>query len=268
VQFLGLYIGNEYLSLIEVGLAQPVFESPERIENTLFLVSYILVSTFFIILIIKYKKILLRVVEVVVIFFALLFTLDFLFPIMIFYIPLSLLLALVLIIWRFKRPSFLNQNLIIALSIPSVGAIIGASLGIIPSLLLLVLLSVYDFISVFITKHMIYMAKEMIKTPSAFSLAFPHKFKKPVLFKVGKKKVRKKFHVFQLGSGDLAIPLMFSVSVLSSFSLNHALFTIFGSAIMLTLIIYFATKKPKALPAIPLISAGTLTGFLISLILL
>jgi len=267
VQILGLYIGNEYISLIEMGVAEPVFESPENIGNSLFLFSYMIVATGVMILIIKYKKILIRVIEIVVTFTALFLTFDFLIPVQIFYVPVSFVIALILIIWRTKRPNFYNQNLSIAFALPSIGAVIGVSLGIVPSLLLIVLISAYDFVSVFITKHMIYMAKEVAKVPTSFALSMPHKFKKPVVFKVGKRKVKKKYHVFQLGSGDLVIPLIFSSSVLATFSLWNALLTILGSGAALILIIYFATKKRQPLPAIPLISVGTLAGFLISLVI-
>mgnify|MGYP001024343108 CR=1 FL=1 len=115
---------------------------------------------------------------------------------------------------------------------------------------------------------MVYMAKEIIKTPTAFTLAFPHKFKKPVQFVAGKRKIKKQFHVFQLGGGDIAIPLIFSVSILSSFSFAQALLSIVGSAVALGMLIYFSAKKPgRALPGLPFICSGAIAGFLISLLI-
>jgi len=266
VQFFGLYIGNEYITLLKTDPdVKPIFPNPERPENSIFLFLYILLTTGLIILVIKYKRSLLRVIEVVAVFSATLVTFDFLFPSEIFY--LSFLLAVVLNAWRILRPNPVIQNLVIALSIPSIGALIGASLGILPSLIFIVLLSVYDFVSVFITKHMVHIAKEVTKFPSAFALSLPHKFKKPVVFKVGKEKIKKKIHTFHLGSGDMVIPLMFAVSVLAAYSLANALLTVVGSAVAFFSMLYFFTKKPQALPAIPLISSGTLAGFLISLLI-
>lgn len=262
-QLFGIYLGNGYLNLIKSGEAQPVFENPEKAENSLFLFLYIIVATSVIILVVRYIRVLIRVIETVVVFSATFLTFYILFPQTIF---LSFVMALILNIWRVFRPNSLNQNLTIVLAIPSIGALIGASLGILPSLIFIVLLSVYDFVSVFITKHMIYMAKEVTKRPSAFALSMPYKFKKPIAFKVGKEKIKKRFHVFHLGSGDMAIPLMFAVSVLAAYGLAQALITVLGSAISFFLMLYFFTKKPQALPAIPIISSGTLAGFLVSIL--
>lgn len=268
VQLMGIYIGSQYIALIRSGQAEPVFENPERAENSFLLIVYILISTGLIILAIKYWKSLIRILEALAVFSASTFTFTFLIPIEIFYVPLGLILALALTAWKMLRPTVLNQNLSLIFSVAGVGAIIGASLGILPSLIFIVLLSVYDFIAVFVTKHMVYIAKEVVKTPTAFTLAFPYKFKKPVRFAVGERRVKKKFHVFQLGGGDIAIPLMFSVSILSSFSLAQAFFSIIGSAVALSLLIYFSAKKPgRALPALPFICSGAILGFLISILI-
>jgi presenilin-like A22 family membrane protease len=142
---------------------------------------------------------------------------------------------------------------------------LGASLGILPSIVFIMILSCYDFVSVFITKHRIHMAKALTEGPTAFTVAAPHKFKK--LTYVGIKNAKKKFHVFQLGVGDMVIPLMFSVSVLNRFSLVNALAAVAGSTIAFLLLIYFMSKKPQPMPALPFITFGTFAGFLISLLI-
>jgi presenilin-like A22 family membrane protease len=268
VQALGLYIGNQYLGLIQTGSASPVFDNPEKPGNSIFLFVWILIGTGVMILAVKFWKFSIRIIEVAAIFFASTVTFMVLVPNQILGIPLGILLALALTAWKVLRPSFLSQNLSLIFSVAGAGAIIGASLGILPSLIFIVLLSVYDFTAVFITKHMVYIAKEITKRPTAFTLAFPYKFKKPVKLTVGKKNVKKKFHVFQLGGGDVAIPLIFSVSILSSFSLGQALLSTIGSAVALGLLIYFSAKKPgRVLPALPFICAGSILGFLISLLI-
>ncbi len=99
----------------------------------------------------------------------------------------------------------------------------------------------------------------------AFTISAPHKFKKATY--IGIKKAKKKFHVFQLGVGDIVIPLIFSISLLRRFTVINSLFTIIGSTIALLLLIYYISKKPRPLPALPFISLGTLSGFIISMIL-
>jgi presenilin-like A22 family membrane protease len=205
-----------------------------------------------------------------VIFFSSWVTFDLLFPVTIVdFISVGLLLAVVLTAWKMLRPSILNKNLAIIFSIAGAGALIGASLGIAPVLIFIVILSIYDFISVFVTKHMVYMAKAIIETQSAFTVSVPYKFKKPVMFKFDGKKIKKGSHVFQLGGGDILIPLMFAVSVLGRYTILHSISVLIGSMVTLGLLLYFVTKRPgKALPALPVISSGMLVGFLFSLIFL
>ncbi|MEM5882735.1 MAG: presenilin family intramembrane aspartyl protease [Candidatus Aenigmatarchaeota archaeon] len=267
-QILGLYIGNEYIQLIKTGEAEPAFENPESVENSILLIFYMLLMTGLIILIIKYRKTLIRVLEAVAVFFASMITFDFLFPVVILFVPVSLILAFILTTWKILRPSVLNQNLAIIFSVAGAGAVIGASLGVLPVLVFIALIAIYDFISVFLTKHMVYIAKEITKTPTAFTAAFPYKFEKPKKIVVKGRKITKKFHVFQLGGGDIALPLIFSVSVLRSFGLTQAIFSVVGASISLSILVYYATKKPgKALPGIPWISCGMLSFFIISMLI-
>ena len=262
-QFLGLYIGNQYTQAIKVGEVPPALENPENIENSFFLFSYIIFATIGILIIIKFKKSFIRILEAFVIFMASWFTFDFLIPLDIWYLSLGFFLALILTAWKMLRPSIINQNIAAIISGAGVGALLGASLGILPAIVFIMILSCYDFVSVFITKHMVHMAKALTERPTAFTVAAPHKFKK--LTYVGVKKAKKKFHVFQLGVGDMAIPLMFAVSVLKKFSLINAIAAIIGSTLALLSLIYFMSKKPQPLPALPFITFGTFTGFLISL---
>lgn len=265
-QLLGLYVGLQYLTLVEYGEVPPVFENPESIGNPIMLFVWILMSTLGILLIVKFWRPSIRLLEAFVVFFSSWLTFDFIFPVALGYFSLGLFLAIALTAWKFFRPTILSQNTAAVVSGAGVGALLGASFGIVPSMLFLVILCVYDFVSVFITKHMITLAKELTRTPTAFTIASPHKFKKATM--VGIKGTKKKSHVFQLGVGDMVIPLMFSVSLLRSFPPINSLFTIIGSTIALMLLIYFMSKKPRPLPALPFITAGTLTGFIISMMIL
>ena len=270
---LGLYVGNRYNQFINraietgelkerPGIVEGI--SAERVENSFFLFGYIIIATVIILLIIKFWRNFLKLVEAFAIFFSSWITFDFLIPIGIWYFSLGFFLALLLTAWKMFRPTIFSQNIAVIFTIAGVGAFIGASLGIVPVLIFMLLLTVYDFISVFVTKHMIHLAKEITKRPTAFVVSIPHKFKKPVSFAYEKRK-RKKIHVFQLGAGDIAIPLMFSVSVLSTYTFVHGLLTSIGSVTALGLLIFYLVRKPGiALPAIPFITLGSVAGFLAS----
>jgi presenilin-like A22 family membrane protease len=261
-QLLGLYIGSQYIPLIKSGEIAPIVEQPESPFSSIIIFVYVLLGTGLVLLIVRFRKSLIRVLEAFSIFFSSWIAFDVIFPFGIF-------AAIALTSWKIFKPSILSKNLAVIFSVAGAGAFIGASLGILPVLIFVLILSIYDFVSVFITKHMVYMAKAIIETQSAFTVSVPYKFKKPVTFKVGGKRIKKGFHVFQLGAGDILIPLMFAVSVLSRYTILHSIFTILGSLAALGGLLYFVTKKPgKALPALPMISTGMLVGFIISLFFL
>jgi presenilin-like A22 family membrane protease len=298
MQIIGLYVGNEYVETINQAIESGELEkrpeiipgvSPESAENSIFLFGYIIFTTLVILLIIKFKKSILRGVEAFIVFVSSWITFLFLipFPIQIIWenfidfllsplgsmgfilfnvLTLNSLFALILTAWKVFRPSIISQDVAAIFSGSGAGALLGASLGIVPCIIFMMILSVYDFVSVFITKHMVNMAKAITERPMAFTIAAPHKFKKPKYIPI--KKTKKKIHVFQLGLGDIVIPLMFSVSILNKFTIFHSIISIIGSLIGLLLLTFYITRKPQALPALPFVCSGALAGYLVSIFIL
>ena len=298
MQIIGLYVGNEYVETINQAIESGELEkrpeiipgvSPESAENSIFLFGYIIFTTLVILLIIKFKKSILRGVEAFIVFVSSWITFLFLipFPIQIIWenfidfllsplgsmgfilfnvLTLNSLFALILTAWKVFRPSIISQDVAAIFSGSGAGALLGASLGIVPCIIFMMILSVYDFVSVFITKHMVNMAKAITERPMAFTIAAPHKFKKPKYIPI--KKTKKKIHVFQLGLGDVVIPLMFSVSILNKFTIFHSIISIIGSLIGLLLLTFYITRKPQALPALPFVCSGALAGYLVSIFIL
>lgn len=255
IQILGTYAGFQYMQYIKSGEAIPIFENPEEISNSFFLIFYILIMTAVILLIIRFKVFLLSVIEAIAIFFTSAILFELLFPYAVGVISVGIILGFIITAWKVLRPSLTSQNIALVFSVSGAGAIIGASFGIIPVLVFILLLSIYDFISVFFTKHMVYMAKALTKKPMAFTAAFPTKTKKYQ-------------HIFQLGGGDLVIPLVLSVSVLNSFGFWSMIYCIAGSLTALLLLFSLVVKRPgRPLPALPPIAAGGAIGFVISLLI-
>jgi presenilin-like A22 family membrane protease len=267
IQILGLYIGYIYNQAIKAEeLPAPEIipgVSSESVENSFYLFGYIIITTIGILLVIKVRKSFLRGIEAIVVFIASWFTFDFLIPIPVGDLSIGFFLALILTAWKVFRPSILNQDIAAIFSGAGVGALLGTSLGILPSIIFIIILSAYDFVSVFITKHMVKMAKAIIERPMAFTIAAPHQFKKATYVPV--KGSKKKVHIFQLGLGDVIIPLMFSVSILSKYTIMNSIITMVGSLAGLLFLIFYITRKPQALPALPFISLGTLAAFVISI---
>jgi len=257
VQILGIYCGYQYLQLIKAGEIEGAFQNPESVSNSLFLFVYILLMTGVLLLIIRFKKSLLRIFEALAIFFASWIAFDFLIPYWFIGedLPLGLILALALTAWKMLRPTILSQNIALIFALSGAGAIIGGSLGVLPVITFLLILSIYDFISVFWTKHMVYLAKAITERPMAFTAAVPLKTKKVS-------------HVFQLGGGDLVMPLILSVSVLGRLGIYQAALTSLGALVALGILFAYVLKHPgEPLPALPPVSAGACLGLVIGVTL-
>ena len=254
VQVIGLATANQYMAAIDQGVAEPVFEDPEDVSNSFIIFTYILVMTAAMLIVIKFKRKLIYVIEALALFFTSWIVFDFLisYPLN---LSIGIFLALGLTAWKMKWASHLSQNIALVISVAGAGAVIGASFGVFPVMIFILLLSAYDFFSVFVSKHMVYLAKAITQRPTAFTAAIPCKTKKFT-------------HTFQLGGGDLVIPLVFAVSVLNAHSLFNAVFALAGSLIALILLFLFIMKKPGiALPALPPVAAGAFIGFAVSLLL-
>jgi len=254
---------------VQAGYVEPLVSEPESIASSLYLFLYILAATGVILLIIRFKSSLLRFLEIFILFFSSWITFSFLFPITILYIDLGLILAILLIIWRKLRPSIFSNNITIIFSISGVGALLGASLGVLPAMIFVLLVSIYDFISVFITKHMVFMAKAIVKQPTIFTVSVPSVFGlKKVKSKVRAKLVRAR--VFNLGTGDIVLPLIFIVSLLTSFGFKYAMFSLIGVTIALVLLLNWrissTDKKSRPLPAMPFLALGLFGGFWVALL--
>ncbi|MEM3459953.1 MAG: presenilin family intramembrane aspartyl protease, partial [Candidatus Micrarchaeaceae archaeon] len=79
---------------------------------------------------------------------------------------IALLLAVLLVIAKNRRPSLRNTTAIIA-SI-GVGVVLGISFGFYAAFVLFIIIGVYDFVAVFITKHMITLARAVSSKNLAF----------------------------------------------------------------------------------------------------
>ena len=255
VQVIGLATAIQYNNAIEAGEAETIFENPDDINNSFYIFIYILVMTAVMLVIIKFKENLIYVIEAIALFFTSWIVFDFLisYP---FNLPIGIFLALGLTAWKMKWATHFSQNIALIISVAGSGAIIGSSFSVLPVMVFILLLSVYDFFSVFISKHMIYLAKAITKRPTAFTAAIPCKTKEFT-------------HTFQLGGGDLVIPLVFAVSIMNAHGLFNAIFALAGALIALIGLFLFIMKKPGlALPALPPIAAGAFIGFAISLLIL
>lgn len=239
-QLLGLYVAQD---LIKADVKAELFtENSEDVENAVGLFAYIIVFTIIFLAAIKFMKagILFKAFEALAIFG----TGIIVFSTIPLVNELALMFAVLLVILRnVLRESLALKNFAAMIAVAGAGSLIGVSLGIFPVLVFVILLSAYDIIAVFFTKHMVEMAKGITEQNVAFTFSLPTEK-----------------HVFQLGTGDLVIPLVFSVSAMNSAALKGIVFPNFlipgililtASLIGLILTLEFARRKEIALPALP-----------------
>lgn len=258
-QFLGLYTG---VFIIEDAKANPVVQEYLTVEQgisslPLFFIYILVGAAIFILLIRFHLEILLSFLEFAVIsvtssilFYAMLrpFISD---PITA--MGISALLGIILAISKHFMHALKNPAAI--LSSAGAGAVFGFSFTFIASLIFLFLMAIYDYIAVFRTKHMVSMAREIIKQDMSFTITAKEKLPTG-------RETR-----LDLGTGDLALPIMAEVSAYQI----HPLFSLamMGGAVAgVTFVLVYAWRKKVFLPAIPFIFSGIIVSLLASILLL
>lgn len=238
VQTIGLSLADFFVK--ENVRARILTDNPDDISNALALFLYMLFFTIIFIIIIYFIKV--RGVTMVFEILSLLLTSLILFDVFLPEVALLFPLMIVLLRILFKENLFI-KNLSSIISTSVVGAIIGVSLGVLPVVVLLAVLCIYDYIAVFKTKHMVKMAEAIARDNTAFTFSLPSKEK-----------------VYQLGTGDLVLPLVFTTTVLRKAKAAYAapyyflpVFVLFFASLLgLSMTFWQLFKKKQALPALPL----------------
>ncbi len=243
-QLLGLYVASNLIS----SQAQVTLftENPNDPMNAIGLVVYIFVVTLIVLVLITFFKkkvfgVFLRLFEIGAIFGTSMIVLSpilgkttFMFSVLL----IASRLALKKNIWL--------KNATSILAVAGVGSVLGIGLGVLPVIVFIAMLSAYDLIAVFGTKHMVKMAEAITTQNLAFTFTMPTKK-----------------HAFQLGTGDMVIPLVFATAALK-YSQSKMAFPVFfipsillliASLAGLLLTLDYCAKKKIALPALPLQSA-------------
>jgi presenilin-like A22 family membrane protease len=170
-------------------------------------------------------------------------------------------LAAVCVAARFLFPKL--QSLLLLFSSITVGSVLGASLDFLPVAVFAALLSAYDYIAVFRTRHMVALAQGLAERQAAFSI----KIGPAAAQKGGEKGEGKKAAApaprtcVELGLGDFLVGVMLSVSALriGAFpSFGFALASVVGASAGLALMFTILDKRGGYFPAVPPITAGSL----------
>ena len=191
---------------------------------------------------------------------------------------LAFAIAALLVYVLMKYPEWYVVDAIGIMTAAGVTAILGISFGILPAILLLLALAVYDAWAVYRTKHMITLADELTSQRLPILLVIPKKAgysfreQKSLKEQVASGEEREAMFV---GLGDLIIPGILSVSAFtfSSPSGGHflgflsnewiAIATVLGSLIGFIILMRFVLKgNPQA--GLPLLNGGAVLGFILA----
>lgn len=173
-------------------------------------------------------------------------------------------IGLLIFAW-FHIKSILIHNTLLILGIVGIGSAMGLRIEPWTGAIILVIFSIYDYIAVYRTKHMIRMAKEMAEQGAILALIIPQKLSD---FKTSLKEVKPGGSFLILGGGDIAFPLLFSVSLIPSGIINSVIVAIFSLIGLFTSFLIFITRKERhPIPALPPIALFSIIGFLLTRII-
>ena len=253
------------------------FKNPDDPINIIFIVAILLVVTLVIIILSKFFK--KQIIQFLILgaigytaayvfipLFSLIFS-DFIS------IVLSVIGSIVLIVILYKYPEWY----IIDISGIIVGtgaiAIFGISLGILVVIVLLLILAVYDAISVYKTKHMIDLADTVMDLKLPVLLVIPKKLHYSLIKET--KSLKEKIDegeerdAFFMGLGDIVMPGILVIAIYRNIAngLPLALSALIGTLIGFSMLMIFVIKgKPQA--GLPFLCGGAIAGYIIGSLIL
>lgn len=287
-----VFIHGLAISIIEPFKAagvQPTFENPDNPMNIILIFLILIVFTIIILLISKFwKKQIIQLVILGAIGYTSAFVLYPLFSLAVpnsyslyistseYYwlvLPLSGFLAvftaLMMIIILYKHPEWYVLDITGILVGSGAIAIFGMSLGVLLVIILLIVLAVYDAISVYKTKHMIDLADTVMDLKLPVLLVIP-KIRNYSLLRETKRlkeKIEDKEErdAFFMGLGDIVMPGILVAAVYHNIpnSLPVVISVVIGTLIGFAILMTFVMKgKPQA--GLPLLCSGAILGYIVS----
>lgn len=276
---MGFFVATFLLALV---FARPflaaglqAFEDPDDAGNSLWYIALILAFTFVILYIAKKgQKWLIRAIILAavgstvayVVYPVLHVSLAWAFTTS---VAIAIAAGAACVLALYKHPEWYVIDSVGLLVAAGSAAVFGISLGIVPTVLLLAGLAIYDFIAVYRTKHMLSLADTVIELRLPVLLVIPkvahYRFRAEAnKFKEAKPENKGDRDAMFMGLGDLVIPSILVVSALMFGkagwgmlpSLGAAIGTLVGFGVLMG---YVLKGKPQA--GLPLLNGGAIVGF-------
>ncbi len=255
---ISLFVGGQLLALVvshQLKSIAPLGDltTTRGIFDILSFLMLFFAATLFLVVLFQLHKgrLVFRSVFIILIFLGLFKLFELVFP-----SSLSALVAGVFILALYIIPTVWAHNLIILLASSGIGPLFGMQLRWDFAAAVLIILSIYDVVAVYVTKHMIELSHAMIKHQASFALLVPERMRqfRTSLFEV---KPGSGFLIF--GGGDVIMPMIFLVSVFMASS-TLAFWALGGMALGILLNHLLLVHYRHPLPALPLIALGAFIG--------
>ena len=256
------------------------FENPQSVWNPVFYIVLIILFSAVLLLIIKFNmKWIIQLFMIFAVFSTLIYVLfgmgTMLLPppqygweiILAASVIISILLTALMVVY----PEWYIVDAVGIMVAAGASALFGISLSVVPTIILLVLLAVYDFIAVYKTKHMIKLAEGVMDLKLPILFVLPRRLDYSyVRSRMQKLEPGKEREAYFMGLGDAVMPTVLAVSAVAfleaptilGFANVPAIGVIIGTLISYAVLMYFVMKgKPQA--GLPFLCTGAIAGFLL-----
>lgn len=291
-QVVGLYIINQYIDHKKTSETGAVawqslpynLERPEVKNQSIsfiYIAVAIFIGTLFILLLIKFKKIFIWKLWF---FVTVWLTLSIAFAAFV-NSAIAAVLALTVSALKLWKPTIILQNISEVFIYGGLAAIFVPMVNLFAAFMLLIVISIYDFIAVFKTKHMVKLAKFQSESEVFAGLLIPYK-KGKILVEAKKSqksdtqkaqgqaaKLGHAHSVAVLGGGDIGFTLIFAGVVMKGLMLQEPVLTGFLKTLIIPFLVTITLfillikgQQNKFYPAMPVLSLGCFVGYLVILL--
>ena len=287
-QFTGLLIINHYIDHVKtiktkIVAWQPLPYGIERPEvknqsvSFIYITIAVLIGTVLVLLLIKFNK---PFIWKIWFFATVWLTLSIAFAAFINRF-VAALLALMVAILKLYKPNIIMQNLSEIFIYGGLAAIFVPILNLFAAFMLLIVISIYDFIAVYKTRHMIKLAKFQSKSKVFAGLFIPYEKGNLSLNPASKAKTKGKVSqmsgqkagfrksVAVLGGGDIGFTLLFAGVVMKGLMLQNTILAGFLKTLIIPVFVSLSLlflllkgQENKFYPAMPILSIGCFVGYL------
>jgi presenilin-like A22 family membrane protease len=244
------------------------FQNPESIWNPVYFFVLVIGFTALILIVLRFGG---KRLVYLVMLAAVAVTIYYVMAVLVPYGPIPLVSTLALTLLLYKYPEWYVLDATGLIIGGGAAAIFGISLGILPVLLLMIILAVYDAIAVYKTKHMVSLAESIVDLRIPVLFVLPRKRSFSLLRGKDQEEGKSEMEeAFFMGLGDAIIPSLLVVSANCTPAFTYYLGLINApalGALIGTLAGYAALSriagrgKPHA--GLPFLNSGAIIGFIV-----